>query len=114
MRRVNKPSIQAAIEDLLADEIVRQEVEVETRALITASDLLVELDRLRERRGLSKAELARKAGLQPSNLRKILSAGTGRLELVTYLKLVGALGHQVELSSQAAAQSLKANSRAKR
>jgi DNA-binding phage protein len=101
MDRTNPLSLQAAIGDLLRDENVRREVEAEAQALIAASDLLVELDRLRELYGLTKADLARRAGLKPSNLRKILSAGTGRLELLTYLKLIGALGHQVELSALA-------------
>ncbi len=101
MQPTNKSSVQAAIDDLLGDETVRREVEAEARALIAASDLLTELDRLRDQQGLTKAELARKAGLQPSNVRKMLSSGTGRVELVTYLKLIRALGRDLSISPQA-------------
>ncbi len=101
MTRETRPSLQAAIDDLLKDETLRQEVGAEARALIAASDLLNELDRLRDQQGLTKAELARKAGLQPSNVRKMLSLGTGRLELVTYLKLIGAVGYELRLLSPA-------------
>lgn len=101
MRAAKNQTLQSAIDNLLDDESVRREVEAEAQALIAASDLLVELDNLRQSIGISKADLARRAGLQPSNLRKILSAGTGRLELVTYLKLVAALGHDLKISSRA-------------
>ncbi len=106
MTRETRPSLQAAIDDVLKDETVRQEVEAEARALIAASDLLTELDRLRDQQGLTKADLARKAGLQPSNVRKMLSSGTGRVELVTYLKLIRALGLDLSISSQAERSSL--------
>lgn len=100
MTRETRPSLQAAIDDLLKDETIRQEVEAEARALIAASDLLTELDRLRDQQGLTKAELARKAGLQPSNVRKMLSLGTGKLELTTLLKLVLALNSELRLTSK--------------
>lgn len=108
MTRETRPSLQAAIDDLLKDETIRQEVEAEASALIAASDLLTELDRLRDQQGLTKAELARKAGLQPSNVRKMLSLGTGRVELVTYLRLIRALGLELSISSQAEHSSLDA------
>lgn len=94
-----QPSLQVAIDDLLKDKTVRQEVEAEARALIAASDLLTELDRLRDLQGLTKAELARKAGLQPSNVRKMLSLGTGRLELRTFIRLVTALDGMLTIES---------------
>lgn len=97
MTRETRPSLQAAIDDLLKDETIRQEVEAEARALIAASDLLTELDRQREVRGVTKADLARKAGLQPSNVRKILSARTGRLELLTLTRMSIALGVSIVL-----------------
>ncbi len=94
----NKLSLEAAVEDLLLDETVRHEIEFEAQVLIAASDLLTELDRLRDLQGLTKAELARKAGLQPSNVRKMLSSGTGRLELVTLLKLALAIDLELRLT----------------
>ncbi len=94
----NKLSLEAAVEDLLLDETVRHEIEFEAQVFIAASDLLTELDRLRDLQGLTKAELARKAGLQPCNVRKMLSSGTGRLELVTLLKLALAIDLELRLT----------------
>jgi len=104
MNTQSRTKLEAAISEVATDPIARERIRRESDALIAASRMLNEIDKRRVEAGLSKADLARGAGLQPSNLRKIMSQGSGRLELTTYLKLAAALNLQVAVSQGVAAR----------
>jgi len=55
------------------------------------------LDKARIRRGLSKAELARRIGAEPAVMRRLLSADGQNPTLTTLLKVATALGMAMEL-----------------
>jgi ribosome-binding protein aMBF1 (putative translation factor) len=67
-------------------------------ARIAAIDMVVnELDELRNAAGLSKAQLARAIGSEPSVVRRLLSAQTVNPTLGTVAELAAALGMKVTL-----------------
>ena len=81
--------------DDLADPSARQQYE-QARSQIDAIDNLVRrLDHERERRGWSKAELARHAGLNPAVVRRLFSQQLPNPTLQTIAALAAALGVQV-------------------
>lgn len=82
---------------LLADPATRESVEREASMLIAMSRLLNQIDLLREAKGWTKADLARAAGMHPSNLRKMLSTGEKNIELETLIKLLNALEVEITL-----------------
>lgn len=98
MKHESRAKLESAISEVISNSEARERIRRETEVLVTASRMLNEIDRKRIEAGLTKADLARGAGMQPSNLRKILSQGSGRLELTTYLKLASALNLQVAVS----------------
>ncbi len=104
MNTPGQTKLEAAIIEVASDPIARERIRRESDALIAASRMLNEIDKRRIEAGLTKADLARGAGMQPSNLRKILSDGSGRLELTTYLKLAAALDLQVAVSQGVASR----------
>lgn len=59
--------------------------------------LLSALDKVRIRRGLTKAELARRIGAEPAVMRRLLSAEGQNPTLTTLLKIAAALGMEFEL-----------------
>jgi DNA-binding phage protein len=71
------------------DEIAS--VDKATNAFLSA------LDKVRIRRGLTKAELARRIGAEPAVMRRLLSAEGQNPTLTTLLKIAAALGLQLEL-----------------
>ena len=83
---------------LLADQATRESIEREASMLIATSRLLNQIDQLRDAKGWTKAELARAAGMHPSNLRKMLSTGEKNIELETLIRLLGALEVEIKLS----------------
>lgn len=83
---------------LLADPATREVVEREASMLIAMSRLLNQIDQLRADKGWTKADLARAAGMHPSNLRKMLSTGEKNIELGTLIKLLSALEVEITLS----------------
>lgn len=85
-------------EVLLADPVAREMVEREASMLIAMSRLLNQIDELRADKGWTKADLARAAGMHPSNLRKMLSSGEKNIELETLIKLLNALEVEITLS----------------
>jgi DNA-binding Xre family transcriptional regulator len=84
--------------ELLADPATRESVEREASMLIAMSRLLNQIDQLREAKDWTKADLARAAGMHPSNLRKMLSSGEKNIELETLIKLLYALDVEIKLS----------------
>ena len=67
-------------------------------ARIAAIDTVVnELDALREKSGLTKAQLARAIGSEPSVVRRLLSSHSVNPTLATVAELAAALGMKVTL-----------------
>jgi DNA-binding Xre family transcriptional regulator len=73
------------------------EVERGSAVLIAVNALLIELNSMRVQRGWTKADLARAAGMNPSNLRKLLSTGEKNFEIETFVRLVHALGGELRI-----------------
>ena len=84
--------------ELLADPATKEFVERESAMLIAMSRLLNQVDELRLAKGWKKADLARAAGMHPSNLRKMLSTGEKNIQLETLIKLLQALDVDIQLS----------------
>jgi DNA-binding phage protein len=61
------------------------------------SAFLSALDKVRIRRGLTKADLARRIGAEPAVMRRLLSAEGQNPTLTTLLKIAAALGLELEL-----------------
>lgn len=69
------------------------------RARIAAVDSVVRaLDERRKDLGLSKAELARQAGMRPEVVRRILGAGPANPTLATVISLASAMSMDVTIS----------------
>lgn len=77
----------------------RQALEA-ARARIAAVDSVVRaLDERRRDLGLSKAELARKAGMRPEVVRRILGAGRANPTLTTVISLARAMSMDVTIGA---------------
>lgn len=59
------------------------------------------VDKARMKRGLTKADLARRIGAEPAVMRRLLSTEGQNPTLTTLLKIAAALGMQVELTDAA-------------
>ncbi|GAC1529463.1 MAG: hypothetical protein NVS3B12_02790 [Acidimicrobiales bacterium] len=69
------------------------------RARIDAIDAIVnQLDHARERQGLSKAELARRAGTNDAVIRRLFSAGERNPTMRTVVEIAEALGLELQLT----------------
>jgi DNA-binding phage protein len=66
----------------------------------TVETVLRALDEAREHAGLSKADLAQKAGLPEASIRKLFSSQTANPALKTLSKLAGALGLKITLAKR--------------
>src|SRR5215471_6569736 len=79
----------------------RQALEA-ARARVAAVDSVVRaLDERRRDLGLSKAELARQAGMRPEVVRRILGAGPANPTLATVISLASAMSMDVTISAPA-------------
>lgn len=79
----------------------RQALEA-ARARIAAVDSVVRaLDERRRDLGLSKAELARQAGMRPEVVRRILGAGPANPTLTTVISLASTMSMDVTISAPA-------------
>lgn len=61
------------------------------------TDLLAELDDVRRRSGLSKADLARQAATQPASVRRLLDGSHHNPQISTLTQLADVLGHELKL-----------------
>lgn len=68
---------------------------------LATNAFLLALDKARIKRGLSKAELARRIGAEPAVMRRLLSAEGQNPTLTTLLKIAAALGVELELHDAA-------------
>jgi DNA-binding phage protein len=70
----------------------RERYEHTSAVIASLQELLAAIDSTRAARGLSKAELARQAGMQPAAVRRLLGSGASNPTLHTVLELMAALG----------------------
>jgi ribosome-binding protein aMBF1 (putative translation factor) len=81
----------------LVDPAVRERYERTRRTVAAIRETLMRVDRERAQVGLTKAELARRLGTNPSNMRRLLSSGRSNPTLKTVLELCDVLGLEVTL-----------------
>jgi DNA-binding phage protein len=85
------------LDEKLRDPSFREQFEV-ARIEIAATDALVRaLERAREDRGISKAELARRMSVKPEIVRRLLTDAGGNPTVGTVLKVATALDCHLEL-----------------
>ena len=85
------------LDEKLRDPSFREQFEV-ARIEIAATDALVRaLERAREGRGISKAELARRMSVKPEIVRRLLTDAGGNPTVGTVLKVATALDCHLEL-----------------
>ena len=84
-------------ERLLQDSEAREQYERTFRTTVEIRHLLQAIEAERERAGLTKAELARRAGTNPAALRRLLTAETSNPTLRTLLAVFDALGLELAL-----------------
>ena len=94
---MTKSVYQSMLDSVLTDPELKAEHDREVAMYLGVSDLLNQLEELRVSAGMTKADLARAAGMQPSNLRKLLSTGEKNFEIGTLVKLANALGASLNL-----------------
>jgi DNA-binding phage protein len=99
--RRTKTSFDLDLEEQLKDPEFAHEFHA-ARTEIAAVDkatnaFLRALDRARIKRGLTKAELARRIGAEPAVMRRLLSAEGQNPTLTTLLKIAAALRMEMEL-----------------
>lgn len=78
-----------------------EEYERTVRAVVTVRRLLMAIDEERRRLGLSKAELARRVGADPSVVRRLFSSAGSNPTLKTVVEMLSALGIAVQLTPAA-------------
>jgi DNA-binding phage protein len=76
--------------------------------------LVNELDEIRDKLGLSKAELARKIGANPSIARRLFSTEQPNPTLSTMVKVLHAMGYELKIVPQASKGTRKASTKKKR
>ena len=99
------------LDEKLRDPAFRADYE-DARAEIDATDAVIRaLEAARTRRGLSKAELARRMDVTPEIVRRLLTDEGGNPTMATVLKVATTLGYHLELvpnGSRRAARSREA------
>ena len=81
----------------LADPAAQSRYEHKRDVLIAVRDLLQTIEQEREKRQLSKADLATVSGLQPAAVRRLLTAASGNPTLRTVIGVADALGFEIAL-----------------
>jgi DNA-binding XRE family transcriptional regulator len=84
-------------QDWLADEDARTEYDRARREIEQIDAVIRSLDELREDAGISKAELARRAGRNPASIRRLFTAEQARPELPLIISIANALDASVEI-----------------
>ena len=87
-------SWQRYYEHEMQSAITRRLLEEELRTLRVG----VQLARLRQKAGMTQAQLAAKVGMSPPNISRIESSPGQNLTLQTLIKLFGALDHEVSIA----------------
>jgi ribosome-binding protein aMBF1 (putative translation factor) len=84
-------------EAAMADPEYRRHFILESRRIAVIDAVVNELDELREREGLSKADLARAIERQPAAVRRLLTAQQVNPSLGMITDMAAALGYEVVL-----------------
>lgn len=84
-------------DELLQNAEAREEYERTLHRLLAFRQILQRVECERERAGLSKAELAHRIGMNPSAVRRLLTAETSNPTFKTMLGLFDALGLEMSL-----------------
>lgn len=77
----------------------RQALDAARARIAAVDDVVRALDERRRDLGLSKAELARQAGMRPEVVRRILGAGAANPTLSTVISLASAMSMDVTVSA---------------
>jgi ribosome-binding protein aMBF1 (putative translation factor) len=96
-RRIMPTSFDDLLAGRLRDPEFARHYATEAARIAVIDHVVNVLDELRESAGLSKAELARAIGSEPSTVRRLLSAQTVNPTLGTVAELAAALGMKVTL-----------------
>jgi DNA-binding phage protein len=96
-RLIMPTSFNGLLADRLHDPEFARHYAAESARIAVIDAVVNELDELREKAGLSKAQLARAIGSEPSAVRRLLSAQTVNPTLGTVAELAAALGMKVTL-----------------
>ncbi len=70
---------------------------LESIRISTLDSLVNQLDAVRSKGGISKAEVARKLGAEPANIRRLFSRGNDNPTLSTLTEVAAALGMRISL-----------------
>lgn len=97
----------------LEDPEFRAEYKRHRREVAQIDAVVRELDELRQRAGMSKAELAREIGKAPSSIRRFFTADVNP-ELKTVAAVADVLGAEVKIVSRRRSRSKRAGSRPRR
>lgn len=92
----------------LADPDVRDRYERARRSIASVRQLLQLVEAERERAGLTKAELAERAGASPAAVRRLLTADGANPTLRTILDLLHALDIELALRPSARGRAVRA------
>jgi hypothetical protein len=84
----------------LRDPEARASYERERREIDQIDAVIRSLDQLRLDAGISKAELARRIGRNPSSIRRLFTAQRARPELPLIVAIADELGARVEIASR--------------
>ncbi len=85
-------------DELLQDPAAREEYERSYRYALFLRQLLQQLETTRVQSGITKAELAHRVGVNPSAIRRLLTAETSNPTLKTMLGVFDALGLELSLT----------------
>lgn len=89
-------------EELLSDPVAKEQYDRTRRTLTAFHYILKTIDLERERAGLSKAELARRVGVNPASIRRLFTSNGSNPTLDTILDLIDVLGLEVSLQRRIA------------
>jgi transcriptional regulator with XRE-family HTH domain len=88
----------------LNDPATRAHYERERREIEQIDAVIRSLDQLRVDAGISKTELARRIGRNPSSIRRLFTAQSARPELPLIVSIADELGARVEITAAKAAR----------
>ena len=92
----NKTADDAARKLLLRSDDERQAHAMAVQALVARNALLTALEAARAEQGLTKAELASRAGLEASSVRRLLTSKTANPTTENAFRLMAAMGIKLE------------------
>jgi DNA-binding phage protein len=93
---VARKNADIAARELLLSESDREAHAMAVQALVARNALLTALETARAGQGLSKAELASRAGLEASSVRRLLTSKTANPTTENAFRLMAAMGIRLE------------------